>query len=54
LEPGETASWSWDNLFYDKNDVIQKVRLTGIKFIFTDGSSLSFSGWQNILKHTLE
>lgn len=52
LEPGESATWSWNDLFYDKNDIIEKVRLTAIKFIFKDGSTLNFSGWQNIQKHS--
>ena len=51
LEPGESASWSFDDMFYDKNDVIRRVRLTNIKFIFKDGSTLNFSGASNIDRH---
>ena len=34
LEPGETATWSFDNMFYDKNDVISRAKLTKITFFF--------------------
>lgn len=51
LEPEESASWAWDDMFYDKYDVIDKARLTKIKFIFMDGSVQQFSGYSNINKH---
>ena len=51
LKPGETATWSFDDMFYDKNDVIRRVKLTKITFIFTDGTSKTFTGSTNINKH---
>ena len=51
LEPGETATWAFDNMFYDKHDVIRKAKLTKITFIFTDGTSKTFTGNSNINKH---
>lgn len=51
LEPGYSASWDFDNMFYDHNDIISRIRPTGIKFIFMDGSTQNFSGYSNIISH---
>jgi hypothetical protein len=52
LAPEESATWSWNDMFYDKNDVISKAKLTKIKFTFKDGSVQQFAGYANIKKHS--
>ena len=49
LEDG--GRYLWDDIFWDDRDVIDKTRLTNVKFIFTDGTTKVFSGYSNIKKH---
>jgi len=51
LEPGESASWSFEDMYYDRNNIIDWVKLTKITFIFMDGTTKTFSGANNIYKH---
>lgn len=51
IEKGEDARYSWDDIFWDERNVIEKTLLTNVKFIFTDGTTKVFSGYKNILKH---
>ena len=51
IEPEEGGRYSWDDIFWDDRDVIDKTRLTNVKFIFTDGTTKVFSGYANIKKH---
>lgn len=51
IEPEDGGRYSWDDIFWDDRDVIRKTRLTNVKFIFTDGTTKSFSGYANINKH---
>ena len=51
IEKEEGGRYSWDDIFWDDRDVINKTRLTNVKFIFTDGSTKVFSGYANINKH---
>lgn len=51
IDPEDGGRYSWDDIFWDDRDVIERTRLTGIKFIFKDGTSKVFSGYNNIKKH---
>lgn len=51
IEPQEGGTYEWDDIFWDDNGIIDKSRLTRVKFIFTDGSTRVFSGYANIAKH---
>ena len=51
IEPEDGGRYSWDDIFWDDRDVIDKTRLTNVKFIFTDGTTRVFSGYANIKKH---
>ena len=51
IEKGEDARYSWDDIFWDERNIIEKTRLTNVKFIFTDGTTRVFSGYNNITKH---
>ena len=51
IESEDGGRYSWDDIFWDDRDVIDKTRLTGVKFIFTDGTTKVFSGYTNIKKH---
>ena len=51
IEPEDGGRYSWDDIFWDDRDVIDKTRLTNVKFIFTDGTTKVFSGYANIRKH---
>ena len=51
IEPEDEGRYSWDDIFWDDRDVIDKTRLTNVKFIFTDGTTKVFSGFTNIKKH---
>ena len=51
IDPDEDARYSWDDIFWDDRDVIDRTKLTNVKFIFKDGTTRVFSGHKNILKH---
>ena len=51
IEKGDIASYDWDDLFWDDNDIINKVLITNITFTFFDGTTKSYSGKANIDKH---
>lgn len=51
IEPEEDGLYTFDEVFWDEYDVIDRTRLTNIKFIFKDGSTKVFSGASNIEKH---
>lgn len=51
IEPEDGGRYSWDDIFWDDRDVIEKNKLTNVKFIFTDGTTRVFSGYANIKKH---
>ena len=51
IEPEDGGRYSWDDIFWDDRDVIDKTRLTNVKFIFKDGTTKVFSGYANIKKH---
>lgn len=51
IEPEDGGRYSWDDIFWDERDIIDKTRLTNVKFIFKDGTTKVFSGYVNIKKH---
>ena len=51
IEKGDIASYDWDEIFWDNNDIINKVLITNISFTFFDGTTKSYSGKANIDKH---
>ena len=51
IEPEDGGRYSWDDIFWDERDIIDKTRLTNVKFIFKDGTTKVFSGYANIKKH---
>lgn len=51
IEPTAEVRYSWNDIFWDDRDVIDKTRLTNVKFIFTGGTTKVFSGYINIKKH---
>ena len=51
IEKGDIASYDWDELFWDDNNIINKVLITNISFTFFDGTTKSYSGKANIDKH---
>lgn len=53
VEPGQPAQYTFDELFWDDRGNIKYMRLTAISFRFTDGTRKSYSGYNQILKHTL-
>lgn len=47
LEPEEEASWTFDELYYDKNDMIERVCVTKVTFTFLDNSTLTYTDINN-------
>lgn len=54
IHPGSPAQYLFDELFWNDRGRIKYMRVTGITFHFTDGSHRSFSGYNQILKHSLK
>ncbi len=53
IREGSPAQYTFDELFWDDRGRIKFMRVSSITFHFTDGTHRTFSGYQNILKHTL-
>ena len=53
IRPDNPAQYTFDELFWDDKSRIKYMRINSITFYFTDGSSKSFNGYQNVMKHTL-
>ncbi len=43
--------FSQDDIIWDDRDVVDRTKLTNVKFIFTDGTTKVFSGNANIKRH---
>ena len=54
IVPGAPAQYLFDELFWNDNDRIKYMRTTSITFYFTDGTTRTYSGYKQILKHTLK
>lgn len=53
VHPGSPAQYSFDELYWNDQSKIKYMRVTGIVFYFTDGTTQSYSGYSKILKHSL-
>lgn len=53
IAPDESGTYDWDELFWDDNDIIERVVPTKITITFMDGTIKSFSGKSNIDKHRM-
>lgn len=51
IESEDGGRYSWDDIFWDGRNVIEKTKLTKVKIIFKDGTTRVFSGNANIIKH---
>lgn len=51
IEVDDFATYDWDELFWDDNDIIKKVVPTKITITFMNGTIISFVGERNIDKH---
>ena len=47
------GTYDWDELFWDDNDIIERVVPTKITITFMDGTIRTFSGKSNIDKHRM-
>jgi hypothetical protein len=54
IHPGHPAQYTFDELFWDDRGKIKYMRVTHITFHFTDGTSKSFNGYKQILRHSLK
>ena len=53
LAKGESGTWDFDNLFWDDNDIIDRLEITGVKFTFMDNSILNYSGKAKVDQHSI-
>ena len=51
FEPGEIASWRFDELFKNESGIIKSFKITNIKIVFIDNSTIIYKGWENVKKH---
>lgn len=51
FEPGEIASWRFDDMFKNESGIIKTFRITNIKITFIDNSTILYKGWENVKKH---
>lgn len=50
---GDPATFTFDELFWDDNDIIHYLQVSYIKITFKDNSTKVYSGWGNIKKRML-
>ena len=53
VQPGAPAQYTFDELFWDDKGRIKYMRVNSVTFHFPDGTRKTFSGYERILKHTL-
>ena len=53
VQPGSPAQYTFDELFWDQKGRIKYMRVSSVTFHFPDGTRRVFSGYEKILKHTL-
>ena len=51
FEPGEIASWRFDDMFKNENGIIKRFKITNIKITFIDNSTITYKGLENVKKH---
>lgn len=54
ITPGSPAQYSLDELYWNDKGKIKYMRVTGIVFHFTDGTTKSYSGYNRIMEHCLK
>lgn len=54
IRPGSPAPYLFDELFWDERGRIKYMRTTNVTFHFTDGTTRSFSGYNEVMKHCLK
>lgn len=54
IRPGSPAPYLFDELFWDDRGRIKYMRTTSITFHFTDGSTRTFSGYDQVMRHVLK
>ena len=47
IEPGERATFDFDELYYNKNEIIESVRVTKVVFTFLDNSTMTYTDINN-------
>lgn len=50
FEVGEVATYDFDDLFWDDNDIIKELRVVELKITFSDNSVITFSGKDKVDK----
>ena len=51
FEPGEIASWRFEDMFKNESGIIRSFKITNIKITFLDNSTIIYKGWENVKKH---
>lgn len=54
IRPESPAQYLFDELFWDDKGRIKYMRTTSITFHFTDGTTKSYNGYNQIMKHSLK
>lgn len=54
IYPGAPAQYLFDELFWDDRGRIKYMRTTSITFHFTDGTTRTYHGYDQIMRHTLK
>ena len=53
IHPGSPAQYQFDELYWNEQSKIKYMRVTGIEFHFTDGTTKSYYGYDKVMKHCL-
>lgn len=51
VSPREIIHFTFNELFFDKNEIIKSFKIQSLKITFVDNTTLMFSGWNNIKTH---
>lgn len=51
VSPQEITYFTFNELFFDKNEIIKSFKIQSLKITFVDNTTLMFSGWNNIKTH---
>lgn len=54
IRPGSPAPYLFDELFWDERGRIKYMRTTNVTFHFTDGTTRSYNGYDQVMKHCLK
>ena len=54
IPPGSPARYTFDELFWAEGTAIKFMRVTAIIFHLADGTTRSYTGYNNIMKHSLD